>query len=52
MQNHTTEVGKYRNVGIELFAKPPSNPRKRFNEESLKELADYVPGHIIRLLCP
>src|SRR5881397_203101 len=37
--------GKYRNVGIELFAEPPSNPRKRFNEESLKELADYVPGH-------
>ena len=52
MQNHKTENnGEYRNVSIAILEESASNPRKRFNEESLKELAAYVPGHIIRLLC-
>jgi hypothetical protein len=52
MQNHKTQNNdEYRNVSIALLEESPSNPRKRFNEESLKELAAYVPRHIIRLLC-
>jgi hypothetical protein len=52
MQNHKTQNnGEYRNLSIAILEESPSNPRKRFKEESLKELAAYVSGHIIRLLC-
>jgi len=41
MQNQKTQNnGEYRNVSIALLEESPSNPRKRFNEESLKELAE------------
>ena len=41
MQNHKTQNnGEYRNLSIAHLAESPSNPRKRFNEESLKELAE------------
>ena len=41
MQNHKTQNnGEYRNVSIVILGESPSNPRKRFNEESLKELAE------------
>ena len=40
MQNHKTQNnGEYCNVSIALLEESPSNPRKRFNGESLKELA-------------
>ena len=40
MQNQKTQNGgEYRNVAIELLEESPTNPRKRFNEENLKELA-------------
>ena len=52
MQNHKTQNnGEYRNVSIALLEESPSNPRKRFNGESLKELAGFVPRHISCLLC-
>ena len=52
MQNHKTQTnGEYRNVSIAILEESPSNPRKRFNEGSLKEFADYVSGHISGLLC-
>ena len=41
MQNHKTQNnGEYRNVSIAILEESPTNPRKRFNEESLKELAE------------
>jgi ParB/RepB/Spo0J family partition protein len=41
MQNHKTQNnGEYRNVSIAILEESPSNPRKRFKEESLKELAE------------
>ena len=41
MQNHKTQNnGEYRNLSIAILEESPSNPRKRFNEESLKELAE------------
>jgi hypothetical protein len=43
---------EYRNVPITALAESATNPRKRFDEKSLEELAAYVPGHISRFLCP
>jgi hypothetical protein len=43
---------EYRSVPITALAESATNPRKRFDPKSLEELASYVPGHIIRLLCP
>ncbi len=40
-----------RNVPITVLVESASNPRKRFDEKSLEELAAYVPGHISCLLC-
>ncbi|HKW18907.1 MAG TPA: ParB/RepB/Spo0J family partition protein [Terriglobales bacterium] len=41
MQNQKSQNNsEYRNVAIELLEESPTNPRKRFNEASLKELAE------------
>ena len=41
MQNQKMQSNsEYRNIAIELLEESPSNPRRRFNPESLKELAD------------
>src|SRR6202158_3398360 len=41
MQNHKTQNNvEYRDVSLAILEESPSNPRKRFNEESLKELAE------------
>ncbi len=41
MQNQKTQNNsEYHNVAIELLEESPTNPRKRFNEQSLKELAE------------
>lgn len=41
MQNQKTQSNsEYRNLAIELLEESPSNPRRRFNPESLKELAE------------
>lgn len=40
MQNQTKQNGEYRSVAIEQLEESPTNPRKRFNEASLKELAE------------
>jgi len=42
---------EYRSVPTAALAESATNPRKRFDPKSLEELAAYVPGHIIRLLC-
>ncbi len=42
---------EYRSVPITALAESLTNPRKRFDEKSLEELAAYVPRHISRLLC-
>jgi len=48
--NHTA-VHEYRNLPISVLVESATNPRRRFNEDNLRELAAYVPGHIICLLC-
>lgn len=37
---------EYRSVPVTALIESASNPRKRFDEKSLEELAAYVPGHI------
>jgi len=50
MQTHVRNT-EYRDVPVAALIDSPSNPRKRFDESSLSELAAYVPRHIIRVLC-
>jgi hypothetical protein len=42
---------EYRNIPIAVLVESPTNPRKRFDEKTLAELAAYVPGHKSRFLC-
>jgi ParB family transcriptional regulator, chromosome partitioning protein len=46
---------KKHNAGFQTLAlssihESSTNPRRTFDESKLAELADYVPGHIIRIL--
>jgi len=43
---------EYRSVPVAALIESASNPRKRFDDKSLEELAAYVPRHIICVLCP
>jgi hypothetical protein len=42
---------EYRSVPITALAESATNPRKRFDEKSLEELAAFVTRHISGLLC-
>ena len=42
---------EYRSIPITSLVESASNPRKRFDEKSLQELAAYVPRHISCVLC-
>jgi hypothetical protein len=50
MSNAVTAISEYRNLPLTQLQESPTNPRRRFDEHSLNELADYVPGHIIGLM--
>lgn len=51
MQTHVTQgSSEYRDVSVTALIESSSNPRERFDETSLNELAAYVPGHISGLL--
>ena len=41
---------EYRNLPLALLTESKTNPRRTFEDDSLKELADFVPGHKISLL--
>ena len=42
---------EYRNIPIATLVESPTNPRKRFDEKTLAELAAYLPRHISGFLC-
>ena len=42
MQNQKQNNSEYRNIAVELLEESPSNPRRRFNPESLEELAESL----------
>ena len=48
---NTAISNEYRSVPISILVESATNPRKRFDEKNLEELANYVPGHISRILC-
>lgn len=41
---------EYRDLPIDWLVESPTNPRQTFDEDAMKELADFVSGHKIRLL--
>ena len=47
-RNTTTE---YRDLPLAVLTESATNPRRIFEDAALKELADYVPGHKIGILC-
>jgi len=52
MHTHVTQNNsEYRDVPVTALTESASNPRKRFDENGLGELAAYVPGHKSCLLC-
>ena len=36
---------EYRNLPLALLTESKTNPRRTFEDDSLKELADFVPGN-------
>ena len=48
---NTAISNEYRSVPISILVESATNPRKRFDEKNLEELAAYVPGHISGILC-
>ena len=40
--NNATE---YRNLPLAMLTESKTNPRRTFEDDSLKELAAFVPGH-------
>ena len=51
METAVQSSNEYRNLPVGQLQESTTNPRRRFDEHSLTELAAYVPGHISRLLC-
>ena len=45
--HHATE---YRDLPLSLLTESTTNPRRIFEDDALKELADFVPRHKIGLL--
>src|ERR1035438_445823 len=46
-----TNATEYRDLPLAMLTESPTNPRRIFEENALKEFADYVPRHIIGILC-
>ena len=51
---NTQTATEYRNLPLNVLTESTTNPRRIFEDAALRELADYVPGHIIGLMfrCP
>jgi hypothetical protein len=45
-----TTATEYRNLPLAVLTESTTNPRHIFEDAALKELAHYVPGHIIRIM--
>jgi hypothetical protein len=43
---------EYRDLPIDWLVESSTNPRQTFDEDAMHELADFVPGNKIGLLCP
>jgi ParB family transcriptional regulator, chromosome partitioning protein len=47
MNTTITNATEYRDLPLALLTESTTNPRRTFEEDALKEFADYVPRHII-----
>jgi hypothetical protein len=47
---NTNTATEYRNLPLTVLTESATNPRRIFEDSALKELADYVPGHIIGIM--
>jgi hypothetical protein len=47
---NTQTATEYRNLPLSVLSESKSNPRRIFEDDALRELADYVPGHIICIM--
>jgi hypothetical protein len=45
-----TTATEYRNLPLAVLTESTTNPRHIFEDAALKELAHYVPGHIIGIM--
>jgi ParB family transcriptional regulator, chromosome partitioning protein len=52
MNTTIANATEYRNLPLALLTESKTNPRRTFEDDSLKELAAFVPGNKIGLLCP
>jgi hypothetical protein len=50
MNTTITNATEYRDLPLALLTESTTNPRRTFEEDVLKELADFVPWHIIGIL--
>ena len=48
---NTDTATEYRSVPLSFLTESKTNPRRIFEDAALKELADFVPGHKIGVLC-
>ena len=48
---NTNTATEYRNLPLAVLAESATNPRRIFEDAALRELADFVPGHKIGVLC-
>jgi hypothetical protein len=46
MQTQAVNPNEYRDLPLSMLSESTTNPRRHFDEGSLKEFADYVPRHI------
>ena len=44
-------LSEYRDLPLDWLVVSPTNPRKTFDEDTMQELAAFVPGHKIGLSC-
>jgi ParB family chromosome partitioning protein len=51
MSNTVTRAAEYRDLPLSMLTESTTNPRRIFEDDALKELADFVPGHKIGVLC-
>ena len=50
MNTTITNATEYRDLPLALLTESTTNPRRTFEDDALKELADFVSGHKIGLL--
>ena len=51
MSTTVTHAAEYRDLPLSMLTESTTNPRRIFKDDALKELADFVPRHIIGILC-